>query len=495
MKYFNTFCRLALLGIICTLSLPAFSQGVAVYKKDGTMVKYAYEEVDSIVNNYGEETGATSTYEAVDLGLSVKWATFNVGATKPEEYGGYYAWGETEEKDNYEWSTYKWCNCSSTTMTKYCTDSYCGTVDNKTVLDPEDDVAHVKWGGSWRMPTKAEQDELRTNCTWNWTTQNGVNGYKVTGTNGNSIFLPAAGYFYGANLRYSGSSGDYWSSSLYEGSSDLAYDLLFGSGYYGWGYNYRCHGFSVRPVFNSSISALSQGVAIYKKDGTMVKYAYEEIDSIVTYNYNEEPGSPSTPDTPVTPPSTSPYEAVDLGLSVKWATFNVGATTPEEYGGYYAWGETEEKEKYDWSTYKWCNGSSTSITKYCTDSYYGTVDNKTVLDPEDDVAHVKWGGTWRMPTNAELNELLNNCTWIWTTQNGVYGYKVTGTNGNSIFLPAAGNRDGTNLDYSGSLGYYWSSSLNDDYNYYAYRLFFYSGLYDWNYNLRYYGFSVRPVCE
>ena len=248
MKYFNTFCRLALLGIICTLSLPAFSQGVAVYKKDGTMVKYAYEEVDSIVNNYGEETGATSTYEAVDLGLSVKWATFNVGATKPEEYGGYYAWGETEEKEKYDWSTYKWCNGSSTSITKYCTDSYYGTVDNKAVLDPEDDVAHVKWGGSWRMPTLDELKELKNNCTWQWATQNGVNGYKVTGANGNSIFLPAAGYRYGSGLNYSGSDGNYWSSSLDEGYSDIVCNLGFDSGGCDW-YNYsRCYGVSVRPV-------------------------------------------------------------------------------------------------------------------------------------------------------------------------------------------------------------------------------------------------------
>ena len=251
-------------------------------------------------------------------------------------------------------------------------------------------------------------------------------------------------------------------------------------------------------VSTLTMPTYSQGVAIYKKDGTMVKYAYEEIDSIVTYNYNEEPGSPSTPDTPVTPPSTSPYEAVDLGLSVKWATFNVGATKPEEYGGYYAWGETDEKENYDWSTYKWCNGSSTTMTKYCTSSYYGTVDNKTVLDPQDDVAHVKWGGSWRMPTLDELKELKNknNCTWTWTTQNGVNGYKVTSkTNGNSIFLPAAGYRYGTSLGNSGSYGRYWSSSLREGISYDAYYLVFSSGGYDWYYYNRYYGFSVRPVCE
>ena len=135
------------------------------------------------------------------------------------------------------------------------------------------------------------------------------------------------------------------------------------------------------------------------------------------------------------------------------------------------------------------------MTKYCTDSSYGTVDNKTVLDLEDDVAHVKWGGSWRMPTKAEQDELRKNCIWSWTTQNGVKGYKVTSkTNGNSIFLPAAGTREGVELYDSGSDGYYWSSSLDEGDCDGAYSLYFYSG-YDWRNFYRYYGFSVRPVCE
>ena len=192
---------------------------------------------------------------------------------------------------------------------------------------------------------------------------------------------------------------------------------------------------------------------------------------------------------------TNGHEYVDLGLSVKWATCNVGATKPEEYGGYYAWGETEEKDDYDWDTYKWCNGSKNSMTKYCTDSGNGTVDNKTVLDPEDDVAHVKWGGSWRMPTKSEQQELLNNCTWTWTTQNCVNGYTVTGPNGNSIFLPAAGYRKGTNLYYCGGYCYYWSSSLHESYSYDAYYLYFSSGRYGWYYFYRFYGRSVRPVSK
>ena len=160
-----------------------------------------------------------NAHEYVDLGLSVKWATCNVGARKPEDNGNLYGWGEIEPTDIYDplsRLTSKWgTNLSG--FTKYNLDSENGTVDNKTTLDPEDDVAHVVWGGKWRMPTKQEQVELRNNCTWEWTTLNGVNGYRVTskipGYTDRSIFLPAAGAAY--NLRYEyGSTGYYWSSSI-----------------------------------------------------------------------------------------------------------------------------------------------------------------------------------------------------------------------------------------------------------------------------------------
>ena len=142
------------------------------------------------------------------------------------------------------------------------------------------------------------------------------------------------------------------------------------------------------------------------------------------------------------------------------------------------------------------NGSYRTMTKYCTDSSYGTVDNKTVLDPEDDVAHVKWGGSWRMPTLDEQNELLNNCTWTWTIQNGVNGYRVTSkTNGNSIFFPAAGYRNGTGVYKGGDDGSCWSSSLYSSGSSLAYYLYFDSDLSDRYGNDRYGGFPVRPVSK
>ena len=192
-------------------------------------------------------------------------------------------------------------------------------------------------------------------------------------------------------------------------------------------------------------------------------------------------------------------EAVDLGLSVKWATCNLGAASPEEYGEYYAWGETETKTDYDWGTYKWCKGAYNKLTKYCPSDEsgfwagYGSPDGKTSLDLSDDVAHIKLGGKWRMPTDAEWTELRERCKWTLTRTNSAYGCKVTGPNGNSIFLPAACYRDGTLLIGAGSNGYYWSSSLGTV-NHARYVDF--NTIIDYmDYDNRCYGLSVRPVSE
>ena len=190
------------------------------------------------------------------------------------------------------------------------------------------------------------------------------------------------------------------------------------------------------------------------------------------------------------------HEYVDLGLSVKWASCNVGATAPEDYGNYYAWGEVLPKPDYSWATYKYSNGTYNSMTKYCTKSSHGTVDNKTTLEAMDDAATYNWGGSWRMPTNAEWTELREQCTWTWTSRNGVDGYEVKSkTNGNSIFLPAAGYRSYADLGGAGSNGIYWSSSLDESDPYLARYVLFYSGYVPMkNIECRNCGLSVRPVC-
>lgn len=191
-------------------------------------------------------------HEWVDLGVGVKWATCNVGATKPENYGSYFAWGDIKPKSEYTWTNYKFRvtgnSWNNVTLSKYNTDSNRGTVDNKETLDLSDDAARANWGGTWRMPTYAEMMKLRTECDWKWTTQGGKKGYKVTGKNGNSIFLPAAGDRDGTGFSNGGSYGEYWSSSLHENGSYYAWSVIFSSDGVGRGHDYRCCGFSVRPV-------------------------------------------------------------------------------------------------------------------------------------------------------------------------------------------------------------------------------------------------------
>ena len=193
------------------------------------------------------------------------------------------------------------------------------------------------------------------------------------------------------------------------------------------------------------------------------------------------------------------YGYVDLGLpsGLLWAYSNIGATNPEDYGNYYAWGETETKETYDWSTYRYCNGRDSTFTKYCSNESYGNegfTDTLTTLESIDDAATANWGAGWRMPTQEELQELYDNCTREWTEQNGVSGYLFTGPNGNSIFLPAAGGRDDSGVHNVGSYGFCWSSSLLSGDTHFVWRIFFDSGNCYLDYNSRYFGLSVRAVC-
>ena len=184
------------------------------------------------------DSSSATAGTAVDLGLSVKWATVNIGATLPADYGNYYAWGETETKDEY----------TSDNSVTYGDSSFGDISGNATY-----DAATANWGSSWRIPTDVECQELIDDCTWTWTTQENsdgedVNGYLVEGTNGNSIFLPAAGYRYGSSLNYAGTYGHYWSSTPYASDSLNAFYLYFRSSYHCVYYSNRYGGRSVRPV-------------------------------------------------------------------------------------------------------------------------------------------------------------------------------------------------------------------------------------------------------
>ena len=246
----------------------AKAKGTATIKvtaKDGSGVF-----AECSVSVYRKDTPAG----AVDLGLpsGIKWAASNLSESglcaNPWDYGDYYAWGETEpyyssqnplawksgKTEGYKWPSYKWCKGSYDTLTKYCNKSsygYNGFTDTKTTLEADDDAARTKLGGKWRMPTYEEWGELIDKCTWKWVDNynvTGVNGRLVTGPNGNSIFLPAAGDRCGALLYNAGSYGGYWSSSLYTGSPSYAWYVDFYSGDVYRSGSYRCNGQSVRPV-------------------------------------------------------------------------------------------------------------------------------------------------------------------------------------------------------------------------------------------------------
>ena len=517
-------------------------------------------------------------YEYVDLGLSVKWATFNVGATAPEESGNYFAWGELEAKSEYYWANYRFytsgsenSNVNDVKFLKYNTVSDRGTVDNKIALDADDDVVHVNLGGNWRMPTEAEFNELIDECTWTRILQNGVKVTKVTskktGYTNRFIILPAVGYMSGTSLIDIGkyAYGRYWTSSL-ETSADRVYQakvLWFDffesgeTGSRGVSSNDRNKGVPVRPVCPSDTWINNVSVTLNNSELSLSIYDSETLAATIkegsnTINYFSVTWSSSDPSVAtvdekgvVTAVSdgnatiTATFKGkssscnvtvnkyVDLGLSVKWAMFNVGANAPEEYGDYFAWGETEPyyesgyaKENpqahwkqgystgYNISNYKYCNGSYSTMTKYCSNGYYGNngfTDNLTTLLPEDDVAYVKWGGNWRMPTEEEFWELNNNCTWQFITQNGVNGYKVSSLvdPGRSIFLPAAGYRSNTGLHYDSTQGSYdpegryWTKSLYTYSQNSSYSFRFFDDVADeWGvgYEDRSYGLSVRPVC-
>jgi len=518
-------------------------------KETGTIYTYTKNStaLNLNENNLKAIRIASSKFSAVpsyvDLGLSVKWATYNVGATAPEGYGDYLSWAATEPfyEDGYaqedpqaHWKTgksygytlayksdaltyipyltyYGYGLNGSTKWTKYVASTYsnhkdAGATDAnaiKIILDPEDDVAHAQWGENWRMPTYEEWNELISNCTWTWTTLDGINGYKVqstkTGYTDKWIFLPAAGYRYGTSLNKSGENGCYWSSKLkiptisapVSDNPDYALFLEFTSSQKKTNVDYRSYGYSVRPVYSDvencgitgvSLNTTATSIAringyawlsatVTKKSGavnTQVEWSSSNPDiatvNAVGYVTNKSGGVATITARTVFGGFTAScvvntYQYVDLGLSsgTMWATFNIGATKPEEYGSYFAWGETTPKSAYSWSTYAHGNASN-NLTKYCSG------DSKTVLDLEDDAARANWGGSWRLPTMAEWYELMNsdNCSWESAEMNGVDGFKVMSkSNDRWIFLPLAGYYDGENRSLAGSEGHYWSSSLNE----------------------------------
>ncbi len=377
----------------------------------------------------------------IDLGLpsGTKWACCNVGADKPEGSGGYYAWGETEEKTSYNWGTYIHCDGS---------DFSCHDLGSD-ISGTEYDVAHVKWGGSWVMPSIEQLEELKNHCTCEWTTVNDVKGKKFTSEiNGCSIFMPAAGFSSDADLQDVGIYGFFWSSLQGPPNSNYSHGMYIDQGSTGEsGFN-RSFGQSIRPVIS--------GTNIFEQ---------------------------SCPD------DNHPH-MIDLGLpsGTKWACCNVGADKPEAYGGYYAWGETEEKDAYNEVTYQYCTGEDPNdYGWYGQNVQYQDLGND-IAGTQYDVAHEKWGGSWVMPSLDEIKELFNNCIRTMTLLNGVYCLKFTSkNNGGFIFLPAASPNS------HGLIGQYWSSTQVPSDLKWAYGLYFHPDGSNLDYFSHPLGLTVRPV--
>lgn len=254
-----------LIGLLIISTGVSAQNRVHVTMKDGTMNNIFVSDIESVTWEEMDYSGANG-HEYIDLGLSVMWATCNLGATVPEEYGDYFAWGETEPYYNNEewnpdtspgycWESYKWCEGSFLTyyrLTKYCTNERIGEVDSLTVLQSEDDAASVNWGGAWRLPSHIEMDELCHKCIWEQVERNGIEGFVITGPNGNNIFMPMAGELRYTSRGYSGHSGAYWTSSIHLSNSAIACSLDFNingdKGAVCASYN-RCLGLTIRPVF------------------------------------------------------------------------------------------------------------------------------------------------------------------------------------------------------------------------------------------------------
>ncbi len=445
-----------LAGILTISALAAGAQEhiMRIHMADGTSQTIKVTDVSKITFEKEGDTPVEPQSRMVDMGLSVMWAAWNIGATEPSDYGNFYAYGEIEPKWDYSVETYQWINPDYEEGQFYDTwEQYYKL--GSTFTGTNYDVAHVKWGEQWRMPTQEEWKELIENCSWSWTAIGDVAGCRATSRiNGNSIFFPAAGNMVGTEHTHDQLGCFYWTSSEYDGEP------------YEECRNYRAN----MDATNHSAEG----------------YDYPDVGFSVRAVYGPVPDRTAS--------FLAPTEPVDLGLSVKWAPCNLGGTPSSPAGEYFCWGETEVKRyshRFNYTHYDPLSDSYDDLGE----SICGTV-----YDP----ATMCWGADWRLPTAEEMKELIEKCTW---TRSG-YDAVITGPNGNSIKLPAM-----QFLTYSGkpsgylspiSSGYYltgdsgaetWASGKPTDFEVCTILKFFMAdGIYkldDTTY--RGMGMSVRPV--
>lgn len=510
-----------LLALITIGSLTLLADEIMrIRKTNGEIVSIPLAEIDKIYFDGDTDKplpDEPTEGEIVDLGLSVKWRSMNVGAESPSDCGAYFAWGELEEKSSYTDDNYQVRNAGA----------------HITCSHPND-VAFRTLGSNWRMPSKDEFQELIDRCTWTWTTVNEMNGYLVTGPNGNSIFLPAVGEKQQTWTNGKNFNGDYWTETHGENlKGSNAYSLGFGTDSYKISERGAFAGMAVRPVYMDSTPGceinlvgepvLTDTSVTFNVDYTWA-YRYMPLSRMVrvstTEDMNASDATVITDEDTTSPfgsftvkfdclkPSTTYYyqvvlaygmwmlqgpsgtivtkgytgtigNAVDLGLSVKWSDVNVGASAAHECGGYYAWGELyPDKDEYNASNY--VGALSHGVTAIAGTDY--------------DVAATLWGNGWRMPSKADFEELIAKCNWEWTTVGEMNGYRVTGPNGNSIFLPATGDRAYNFFEKVGRVGRYWSTDLDAAHSNEAMRLWISDGYHYVHLSSYIYeAGSIRPV--
>lgn len=405
--------KLLLLPLIAITALGASAQEhfMRIHKIDGTSQTVKVSEISKISFEEQDAPPIDPNERMVDMGLSVKWAAWNIGATMPSDYGNFYAYGELEPKMEYSEATYQWFNPD------YEPDQFYDEWEKfyklgSTITGTNYDVAHVKWADQWRIPTQEEWNELINNTRWTWTAIDGVAGCQATSLiNGNSIFFPAAGNMVGTEHTHDQLGCFYWTSSEYR--LDITEPRNYranmdGTNHSAEGYDYPDVGFSIRAVYGPVPDR--------------------------TAHFNP------------------PTEPVDLGLSVKWAPYNLGGSSSNLKGEYFCWGETEVKQyshRFNYVYYDPLN-----------DCYVDLGEN--IGGTEYDCATQCWNDDWRLPTREEFQELIDRCTW---TRSG-YDAVITGPNGNKITLPAM-----MFLNYAGkpsgflspiSSGYYLTGDKGSD---------------------------------
>ena len=458
-----------ILALLPFLAVSAHAQSLVVGDANGDG-SLDISDVVTVVNRVLE--GNSVSYQScpdnhhphlIDLGLpsGTLWSCCNVDAKKPQDEGGYYAWGEAEVKSSYDWSNYTHCDG---------TDSSCHNLGGD-IGGTANDAAHKNWGSWWRIPSNTAWEELSNNCTYEWTTVNGVQGGKLTSKiNGASIFLPAAGTRWETDLEDVSNGGSYWASIQYQRTINWAFCVYFYSDdFLPLMLGDLAYGRSIRPI-QSSCDVNGDG----STDISDVVFVVNRIlEGKIAYR--------------ACPDNNHPHK-IDLGLpsGTLWSCCNVGTRNPSNSGSYYAWGETAPKYYYYATTYIHCDDDDMDKCHNIGSSIIGT---------EYDAAHVQWGDSWQMPSLNQVNELLAKCSREWTKQGSLNGIKFTGPNGSSIFLSAAGYVLEDGYYFYNQSGYYWMGEMNTNSLPFAYLMRIYENGHQLSYFYREAGASIRPVAK